>query len=71
MEKLEVMLPEIDKPSGMRDWFVALGTAIDKRRLEQPKSENKSGLAEIREYLKVQREAMKDVGTVPSGLQGR
>lgn len=36
MKKLEEMLPEIDKPSGMRDWFVALGTAIDKRRLEAP-----------------------------------
>ena len=36
MKKLEEMLPEIDKPSGMRDWFVALGTAIDKRRLEDP-----------------------------------
>ena len=30
------MLPTIDKPGGMRDWFVALGTAIDKRRLEAP-----------------------------------
>lgn len=36
MKKLEEMLPSIDKPSGMRDWFVALGTAIDKRRLEDP-----------------------------------
>lgn len=36
MKKLEEMLPDIDKPSGMRDWFVALGTAIDKRRLEDP-----------------------------------
>lgn len=36
MSHLEDMLPEIDKPSGMRDWFVALGTAIDKRRLEEP-----------------------------------
>lgn len=36
MTHLEEMLPAIDKPSGMRDWFVALGTAIDKRRLEAP-----------------------------------
>ena len=36
MKRLEEMLPTIDKPSGMRDWFVALGTAIDKRRLESP-----------------------------------
>lgn len=36
MQHLEDMLPGIDKPSGMRDWFVALGTAIDKRRLEAP-----------------------------------
>lgn len=36
MKKLEEMLPTIDKPNGMRDWFVALGTAIDKRRLEDP-----------------------------------
>lgn len=36
MKKLEEMLPSIDKPNGMRDWFVALGTAIDKRRLEDP-----------------------------------
>ena len=36
MAHLEAMLFEIDKPSGMRDWFVALGTAIDKRRLEEP-----------------------------------
>jgi len=36
MQHLEDMLPTIDKPSGMRDWFVALGTAIDKRRLEAP-----------------------------------
>lgn len=36
MKKLEEMLPTIDKPNGMRDWFVALGTAIDKRRLESP-----------------------------------
>lgn len=36
MRKLEDMLPGVDKPSGMRDWFIALGTAIDKRRLESP-----------------------------------
>jgi predicted transcriptional regulator len=37
MAHLEDMLPGIDKPSGMRDWFISLGTAIDKRRLEEPK----------------------------------
>jgi len=44
MAHLEDMLPDIDKPSGMRDWFVALGTAIDKRRLEEPQkiAENES-----------------------------
>ncbi len=36
IKKLEEMLPTIDKPNGMKDWFVALGTAIDKRRLESP-----------------------------------
>jgi hypothetical protein len=36
MKRLEEMLPTIDKPSGMRDWFIALATAIDKRRLESP-----------------------------------
>jgi len=48
MKKLEEMLPEIDKPSGMRDWFVALGTAIDKRRLEDPQ---KSGEEDALEKL--------------------
>ena len=70
--KLDEILPTIDKPAGMRDWFVALGTAIDKRRLEQPKEEGKSGLAEIREHLRTQREAVKGgLADVPIGLQGR
>ncbi|MDY0413100.1 helix-turn-helix domain-containing protein [Methanothrix soehngenii] len=40
MKRLEEMLPTIDKPSGMRDWFIALATAIDKRRLEDPPKPN-------------------------------
>jgi hypothetical protein len=64
MMKLEELLPGIDKPSGMRDWYVALGVAIDKRRLEQPNGTVKSGLAEIREKLKAEREELKNVGDV-------
>ena len=40
MKRLEEMLPTIDKPNGMRDWFIALATAIDKRRLEDPPKPN-------------------------------
>lgn len=40
MKQLEEMLPTIDKPNGMRDWFIALATAIDKRRLEDPPKPN-------------------------------
>lgn len=36
MKKLEEMLPGIDKPSGLKDWFIALGIGIDKMRLEDP-----------------------------------
>lgn len=57
MKKLEEMLPEIDKPSGMRDWFVALGTAIDKRRLEDP---GKGEETESDEYLAAVRATAKD-----------
>lgn len=46
MARLEDMLPEIDKPSGMRDWFVALGTAIDKRRLEAPEKDGEEDALE-------------------------
>ena len=46
MKKLEEMLPDIDKPSGMRDWFVALGTAIDKRRLEDPEKDREEDALE-------------------------
>lgn len=54
---LEAMLPGIDKPSGMRDWFVALGTAIDKRRLELPESDA-SGVAAIDIFIEeMKREA--------------
>jgi len=64
MKKLDDMLDSIDKPSGMRDWYVALGVAIDKRRLEQPNGTVKSGLAEIREKLKAEREDLNNVGDV-------
>lgn len=51
MAHLEDMLPEIDKPSGMRDWFVALGTAIDKRRLEAPQTVGKTKLDQLIELM--------------------
>lgn len=69
MEKLDTMLDSIDKPSGMKDWFVAVGIAIDKRRLEQPNGTSKSGLADIREHLKEAREKKENVGNVSPGLQ--
>ncbi len=36
LAKLEVILPNIKKAKDMRFWAIALGTLIDKRRLEEP-----------------------------------
>ena len=60
LERLCELLPTIDKTSGMRDWFVAVGIGIDKRRLEDP-PKGTNGTAAIDAYIEeLSREAAKD-----------
>ena len=60
LKKLEELLPTIDKSSGMRDWFVAVGIGIDKRRLEDP-PKGTNGTAAIDAYIEeLSHEAAKD-----------